>query len=155
MKRIKGILIVVVIFLSGVCVGGTLGGTAALMELVSKTFRGGPPNSRKLLIQRAKHDLQLDEDQNHQFWQILNDTGAELRDATKPVRPQIDAALEKAVQRMREVLRPSQQPRFDNFVRDSRTRWLEAMEDMPAAKPAKIQSPNQQDVPPPEPSGSR
>jgi hypothetical protein len=130
MKRLKGILIVVLIFLCGVFVGATLGGTAALMDLVNRTFRGGPPNIRKLLIQRAKHDLHLDEDQNHQFWQILNDAGAELRDATKPVRSQIDAVIEKAAQRMREVLRESQRPRFDSFVKESRARWLEAMGDL-------------------------
>ena len=129
MKRFRSILIVVLIFLCGVFVGATLGGTAALMDLVNKTFRGGPPNIRKLLIQRAKHDLKLDEDQNHQFWQIINDAGTELRDATKPVRPQIDAAFEKATQRMREVLRESQRPRFDSFVKESRKRWLEAMGD--------------------------
>ena len=129
MKRFRSILIVVLIFLCGVFVGAMLGGTAALMDLVNKTFLGGPPNIRKLLVQRAKHDLKLDEDQNHQFWQIINDAGAELRDATKPVRPQIDAALEKATQRMREVLRESQRPRFDSFVKESRRRWLEAMGD--------------------------
>ena len=130
MKRFRSILIVVLIFLSGVFVGAMVGGTAALMDVVNRTFRGGPPNIRKLLIQRAKHDLKLDEDQNHQFWQILNDAGAELRDATKPVRPQIDAVLEKAAQRMREVLRESQRPRFDSFVKESRARWLEAVGDM-------------------------
>ena len=132
MKRLKSILIVVLIFLSGAFVGAMVGGTAALMDLVNKAARGGPPNIRKLLIQRAKHDLKLDEDQNHQFWQILNDAGTELRDATKPVRPQMDAALEKASQRMREVLRESQRPRFDSFVKESRKRWLEAMGDTAA-----------------------
>ena len=132
MKRLKSILIVTLIFLSGAFVGAMVGGTAALMDLVNKTFLGGPPNIRKLLVQRAKHDLQLDEDQNHQFWLIINEAGAELRDAVKPVRPQIEAALEKATQRMREVLRPSQQPRFDTFVKSSRKRWFEAMGDPPA-----------------------
>ncbi len=129
MKRLKGILIVVLIFLCGVFVGATVGGTAAMMDFVNKTFRGGPPNIRKLLIQRAKHDLKLDEDQNHQFWAILNDAGAELRDAMKPVRPQIDAALEKAAQRMREVLLPWQQATFDRFAKEARKRWLEALSD--------------------------
>ena len=127
MKRFKSILIVTLIFLSGAFVGAMVGGTAALMDLVNKTFLGGPPNIRKLLVQRAKHDLKLDEDQNHQFWLIINEAGAELRDTMKPVRPQIDAVLEKATQRMREVLRPSQQPRFDSFAKNSRKRWLEAM----------------------------
>jgi len=142
-KRLRSILVVALIFLSGAFVGAMLGGTAALMDLVNKTFLGGPPNIRKLLVQRAKHDLQLDEDQNHQFWVIVNDAGTELRDATKPVRPQIEAALEKATLRMREVLRPSQQPRFDSFVKNSRKRWLEAMGDSPAheEKPAPASAP--------------
>jgi len=52
----------------------------------------------------------------------------------KPVRPQIGAALEKATQRMREVLRPSQPSRFDTFVKSSRKRRLEAMGDPPACE---------------------
>jgi gas vesicle protein len=140
MKRLKGILIVVLIFLCGVFVGATVGGTAAMMDFVNKTFRGGPPNIRKLLIQRAKHDLKLDEDQNHQFWAILNDTGAELRDAVKPVRPQIDAVLEKSAQRMREVLQPWQQASFDRFTNEVRKRWLEAMKD-PSTRDEKAAAP--------------
>ncbi len=153
MKRLKGIFIVVLIFLCGVFVGATLGGTAALMDLVNKTFRGGPPNIRKLLIQRAKHDLKLDEDQNHQFWAILNDTGAELRDAVKPVRPQIDASLEKAAQRMREVLQPWQQTSFDKFTKEARKRWLEALSDpvtqqeMPALKNPPLPTPEIEPTP--------
>ena len=152
MKRLKAILIVVLIFLCGVFVGATLGGTAALMDLVNRTFRGGPPNIRKLLIQRAKHDLKLDEDQNHQFWQIINDAGAEIRDAIKPVRPQIDAALEKAAQRMREVLREWQRPRFDSFVKESNKRWLEAMGD---SKPAGTKPAEPPVQPPDEPAAPR
>ena len=143
MKRLRSILIVGLIFLSGAFVGAMVGGTAALMDLVNKTFLGGPPNIRKLLVQRAKHDLQLDEDQNHQFWLIINEAGAELRDAVKPVRPQIDAVLEKATQRMREVLRPSQQPRFDSFAKNSRKRWIEAMGENPS-RPDKTTSAGEQ-----------
>ena len=150
MKRLKGILIVVLIFLCGVVVGATLGGTAALMDLVNKAARGGPPNIRKLLIQRAKHDLKLDDDQNHQFWLIINDAGTELRDATKPVRPQIDAVLEKATQRMREVLRETQRPRFDSFVKESRKRWLEAMGNLLPGK----EKPTTTNVPPAAPADS-
>jgi len=131
MKRLKGIFIVLLIFLCGVLVGGAIGASAALVDLVNKTFRGGPANIRKLLVQRAKNDLKLDEDQNHQFWQILNETGLELRDATKPVRPEIDAVLAKASDRLRAILKPEQRPRFDTFVKDVRQRWLESMEESP------------------------
>ncbi len=135
MKRLKGILIVLVIFLCGVFVGGAVGGSAALMDLVNKTIRGGPANVRRLLVQRAKHDLKLDEDQSHQFWQILNETGVELRDATKPVRPAIDATLGKSTERLRAVLKPEQRPRFDAFVKDVRQRWMDAVAESPAPTP--------------------
>ena len=133
MKRLKGIIIVTVIFFSGMFVGTIVGGSAALLDVVNKTFRGGPLNVRRILVQRAKHDLRLDEDQGHQFWQILNETGTDLRDATKPVRPQIDAALTRSAERLRAVLRPDQRPRFDSMLKEANTRWQAAMSD-PAAK---------------------
>lgn len=136
MKRLKGILVVTSIFLCGMVVGGIVGGSAALVDFVNKTFRGGPVNVRRILVQRAKHDLQLDEDQNHQFWQILTETGTELRDVAKPIRPQIDATLARAADRLRAVLRPGQQPRFDSFAKDAQSRWQEAMGDSPPAAPA-------------------
>jgi len=138
MKRLKGILIVISIFVCGVVVGLVIGSSAALMDFVNKTFRGGPVNVRRILIQRAKHDLQLDEDQTHQFWQILTETGSELRDATKPVRSEIDAVLARTTLRLRAVLRPGQQPRFDNFVKDAQARWQAAMGDTvpPLTEPA-------------------
>lgn len=135
MKRLKGILIVLLIFVCGVFVGGAVGGSAALMDFVNKTIRGGPTSVRKLLVQRAKHDLKLDDDQSHQFWQILNETGTELRDVTKPVRPEIVASLEKAANRLRAVLKPEQRPRFESFVKDVRQRWVDAVAESPAPAP--------------------
>ena len=129
MKRLKGILAVLAIFLCGAFVGAVVGSSASLMDYVNKTLRGGPPNVRRILVQKAKHDLGLDDDQTHQFWQILNETGADLRDAVKPARPQIDAALVRAGDRLRAVLRESQRPRFDNFAKDFRQRWMAAMDD--------------------------
>ena len=134
MKRLKGILSVLAIFLCGVIVGAIIGSSAALVDFVNKTFRDGPLNVRRILVQRAKHDLQLDEDQTHQFWQILTETGVELRDVTKPVRPKMDALFSKTTERLRAVLKPSQQPRFDRFAKDAQARWQAAMSE-PATLP--------------------
>lgn len=135
MKRLKGILGVLAIFLCGAFVGAVVGSSASLMDYVNKTLRGGPPNVRRILMQKAKHDLKLDEDQAHQFWQILNETGTDLRDAVKPARPEIDAALTRAGERMRAVLRDGQRPRFDSFAKDFRQRWTEAMGDTQPGEP--------------------
>ncbi|MEQ1852445.1 MAG: hypothetical protein ABMA01_12750, partial [Chthoniobacteraceae bacterium] len=129
-------------FVSGLFVGAVVGGSAALVDVVNKTFRGGPVNVRRVLVQRAKHDLSLDEDQGHQFWQILSETGIELRDAVRPVRPQIDAVLARSSERLRAVLRPSQQPKFDNLLKEARTRWETAVWDSAPRVPGTESSSN-------------
>ncbi len=151
MKRLKGILGVLAIFLCGAFVGAVLGSSASLMDYVNKTLRGGPPNVRRILMQKAKHDLKLDEDQAHQFWQILNETGADLREAVKPVRPQIDAALARAGERMRAVLRDGQRQRFDTFTKDFTQRWMEAMGDIKPAEPTPAEPPAQPAIEPAAP----
>jgi hypothetical protein len=123
MRRIKGILVVLLIFLCGMFVGGTIGSSAALVDVANRIIRGGPANIRKVLVQRAKNEFKIDEDQSHQVWQILNETGVELRDAVKPVRPQLDAVLERSTNRLRAILKPEQQQRFDTFAKEARLRW--------------------------------
>jgi hypothetical protein len=127
MKRLKSILIVVLIFASGIFVGGVLGIGATMHDFVNKTFRDGPPNVRRVLLQRAKQDLKLDDDQAHQFWQIFNETGVELRNDITPVLSQLQATLARAELRLRNVLRESQQPRFDSFMKTARARWQAAL----------------------------
>lgn len=138
MKRLKSILTVLLIFASGLIVGGILAATATLHDVVNRTFRDGPVKIRTVLLQRAKQDLRLDEDQAHQFWQILSDTGVELKQAAEPVRPEIEAALARSNARLRAVLRSDQQPDFDRFMERAATRWREVLDGTPAAgQPAK------------------
>jgi hypothetical protein len=111
------------------------------VDVVNKTIRGGPVNVRRLLVQRAKHDLSLDEDQGHQFWQILSETGGELRDAVRPVRPEIEAVLTKSAERLRAVLRSNQQPKFDSFLKDARAHWVDAMRESAPPAPAPATAP--------------
>ena len=127
MKRLKSILIVVLIFVSGVIVGGIMGIGATMHDFVNKTFRDGPPQMRRVLLQRAKQDLNLDDDQAHQFWQIFNETGFELRKDLTPILSQVQATLARAELRLRNVLRESQQPKFDSFMKTARERWQAAL----------------------------
>jgi hypothetical protein len=138
MKRLKSVLVVMLIFASGVVVGGIMGIGATVHDFVNKTFRDGPPNVRRVLLQRAKQDLKLDDDQSHQFWEIFNDTGKELRDVLEPVLPQIQSSLLRAELRLRNVLKESQKAPFDNFVKIAKTRWQNALrgsELSPAPRP--------------------
>lgn len=127
MKRLKSIFTVILIFASGVIVGGIMGSGATMHDFVNKTFRDGPPNIRRVLLQRAKHDLKLDEDQAHQFWQIFNETGGELREVLQPVLPQIAAVFNKAEGRLRNVLNQGQAEAFGRFMKTARSRWETAV----------------------------
>lgn len=126
MKRLKSILIVILIFVSGIVVGGIMGIGATMHDFVNKTFRDGPPNVRRVLLQRAKQDLKLDDDQSHQVWQIFNETGVELRENLKPVLPQLESTLARAEMRLRNVLSEGQKTRFDGFMKIARARWKSA-----------------------------
>jgi hypothetical protein len=132
MKRLKSILIVTLIFVSGVVVGGILGIGATIHDSVNKTYRDGPPGVRRVLLQRAKQDLKLDEDQAHQFWEIFNDTGKELREVVDPLLPSIESNLLRSEQRLRNVLRESQKAPFDSFMKAAKTRWGRAFYGQPA-----------------------
>ena len=123
MKRLKSILIVVLIFMSGVIVGGIMGMGATMHDFVNKTFRDGPVNIRRVLLQRAKHDLNLDDDQAHQFWEIFNETGAELKVGIAPVISNLQATLARGESRLRNVLKESQKPRFESFMKTAKERW--------------------------------
>lgn len=127
MKRLKSILTVLLIFVCGVIVGGIMGSGATMHDFVNKTFRDGPPNIRRVLLQRAKHDLKLDDDQAHQFWQIFNETGGELREVLQPVLPQIAAVFNKAEGRLRNVLNQGQADAFNRFMKTARSRWETAV----------------------------
>jgi hypothetical protein len=140
MKRFKSVLIVLLIFVSGVVVGGIMGIGAAMHDFVNKTFRDGPPNVRRVLLQRAKQDLKLDDDQAHQFWEIFNDTGKELRDVLEPALPQIQSTLLRAELRLRNVLKENQRAPFDNFVKLAKARWQSAFHERDSA-PASAEEP--------------
>ena len=128
MKRLKSILTVLLIFGCGLIVGGILAAGATYHDLVNKIYRDGPVNSRKVLLQRAKHDLKLDEDQAHQFWLILTETGGELQKALEPVYPELQSVFGRAEMRLRAVLSEGQKAKFDSFVRTTRARWGGAIE---------------------------
>jgi hypothetical protein len=139
-RKLKSIVVVGLIFVSGVIVGGILSGAAVVRDVSGKAFGGGPGPVRKLLIQHAKDGLHLDEDQQHLFWQILTETGVELNTASKPVQPQMAAVIDRAELRLREVLHPEQVRQFDEWMKNARNRWDAALSDAAqgAAKDAPV-----------------
>lgn len=132
-RKLKSILVVGLIFFSGVIIGGMVSSSATLRDVTTKAFGSGPAPVRKLLIQHAKDGLQLDEDQQQLFTQILTETGAELNAATKPAQPQLAEILTRSELRLRQVLRQDQTSRFDRWAKQARKHWSTALSEQPAA----------------------
>lgn len=130
-RKLKSIFVVGLIFSSGVVIGGMLSGSATLRDVTTKAFGAGPAPVRKLLVQHAKDGLQLDEDQQQLFTQILTETGAELNAATKPVQPQVTEIFNRAELRLRQVLRQDQTPRFDRWAKQAREHWSTGLAEQP------------------------
>ena len=132
MKRFRGCLGVLLIFALGVLIGGFFGGVAGWIGFFHKVTRGGPGAVRELLFQRAKDDLGLDSAQQQQVRAILKETSAELEEITAPARPSVESALLRAEERIRAVLKPKQQKKFDAYMNDVRRRWQQPPAPVPA-----------------------
>ncbi len=132
MRRFRGCLGVVFIFVLGLLVGGFFGAVFGWVGFFQRiTSKGGPGVVREVLFQRAKDDLGLDAAQQQQVRAILEETSAELEGITAPVRPSVEAALVRAEGRIGALLTPKQGRKFDRFMKETRRRWGQ---EMPAAK---------------------
>jgi uncharacterized membrane protein len=153
MKRLRGCLVVAFIFGSGFLVGGFLGAAFGWVSLFHKVVKGGPRAAREVIVQRANDDLGLTASQRAAVEKIVNESAAQLGDATAGVRPQVEEILGRAEARVREVLDAKQREKFDAFANKSRRRWKaaqEIVEPQPPATPNPAESPLQPATPQPE-----
>jgi Spy/CpxP family protein refolding chaperone len=124
MKRWKAVCGVVLIFLSGALAGAVV--THRVDETGVEAFwsaRRGATGD--LIARRLSRSLDLDRAQREQVRAIVAETRREIVEIRKPVQPAIDAALSRARARVREILRPDQQERFDRLNAARRARHRE------------------------------
>ncbi len=115
MKNIKQILCILLIFLLGAAGGGLV------MHMVYKShmesFLRGDRNAREdILLDRLSRRLDLDDQQREQVRKIIEQTHAEMGNIRKLYRPQMEAVLEKSRAEMRQILRPDQREKFEQFL---------------------------------------
>jgi Spy/CpxP family protein refolding chaperone len=115
MKNAKQILCILLIFLLGAASGGLA------MHIVYKskmeTFLRGDRKAREeMLLNRLTRRLDLDSRQREQVRAIVGQTHAEMDNIRKQYRPQMEAVLEKSRAEMRQILRPDQREKFEQFI---------------------------------------
>jgi len=121
MKRWKSILGVLLVFLLGALAG------AAVVHRVGRqsveavlSGRGGA--TADFVVRRLSRSLDLDPAQQDQVRAIVTETRRDIVEIRKPVQGQIQAAFERSRVRIRAILRPDQQEKFDRIQSERRKR---------------------------------
>jgi Spy/CpxP family protein refolding chaperone len=113
-------LAVVGVFILG-CVTGVSLDSVYRLGMGDRPEKRGRGNKDEM-FERMKRDLNLDEQQSTQIRAILEQTREEYRQLRQEVRPRYDAARQNARTKIRALLTPEQQQKFDAKVaeRDAR-----------------------------------
>jgi len=122
MKNWKVILGVLSVFVLGMVAGGLV--TARFMKKrAHQVFAPGSPAAAEFLTGRLSWELRLDSDQRRQVLAIMQDTQRAMQEAQAPVRPQLEKLLAESNQKIRAVLRPEQQEKYDRLLAQRRGQW--------------------------------
>jgi hypothetical protein len=121
MKRWKSILGVLLVFLLGALAG------AAVVHRVGRqsveavlSGRGGAASD--FVVRRLTRSLDLDPAQQDQVRAIVTETRRDIVEIRKPIQGQIQEAFERSRVRIRAILRPEQQEKFDRIQSERRKR---------------------------------
>lgn len=114
-------LAVVAVFALGCVTGMSLDSVYRLRAGGEREMRG-PKRDKEEVFERMKRDLNLNEQQATQIRAILDQTRNDYRQLRAEVRPRYDAVRQNARTKIRALLTPEQQQKFDAKVaeRDAR-----------------------------------
>jgi Spy/CpxP family protein refolding chaperone len=110
----KAMALLALVFVLGVALGA-VGNMLVDRNVFASRDRGQGGEHR--LVDRLTSDLNLTPDQQKQFSDILADTQSRYDVIRKQMDPLFDEARNQSRNRMRKVLTPDQQPKFEDFLR--------------------------------------
>ena len=121
MKRWKSILGVLLVFLLGALSGAAVGHRVG-RQSVDAVLSGRGSATVDLIVRRLTRSLDLDPAQRDQVRAIVTETRRDIVEIRKPVQAQVEAAIERSRARVRAILRPDQQEKFDRIQAEHRKR---------------------------------
>lgn len=119
MKHWKAITGVVLVFGLGMIAGGFV--TLAVVR--HRLLTRGPQVFGDMIVRRLSWELKLDGPQRQQVRAIVDDAQAEMKAVRQQIRPQMAQVFENSEGKIRLLLRPDQQTKFDRLAAESRQRW--------------------------------
>ena len=109
-------LAIAVIFILGCATGVFLDSAYRLRAGAARNESRGGRRDPEHMFEKMRRDLELDERQAAEVHKILDETRNEYRALRSEARPRFDAARQSARARIRALLTPEQQQRFDARV---------------------------------------
>ncbi len=113
-SRLKTWLVLVVIFVLGGVTGVGIGGV--YRSKGDASFRGSPGRNREAMFEKMRADLNLSEEQSKEMRKVLDETGNEFRALRSELRPRYEELRMKTRGKMRALLTPEQQVKFDSLM---------------------------------------
>jgi Spy/CpxP family protein refolding chaperone len=112
----KAVLLVFVLFVLGIALGsvGTYVVTTRVQAARPQATMGRNPGHTMAMFTR---DLNLNSDQQNQIQAILNDTRARYAELHQKLDPEYEQVRHEGRERIRQVLTPEQQPKFEELLR--------------------------------------
>lgn len=116
MKDMKLWLGLLVLFLSGVCVGG-LGTWMIAEQRVMDSLTREPQPFHKAIMSKLTRELDLNESQRARIAEIVSNSQDELAALRERLRPEREEILRRGREALKAELSPEQQAKFDEIHR--------------------------------------
>lgn len=106
---------VIFVFLLG-ALAGVLVTHAIYRQKVENIIKDEPRTISEVIVQRLNRKLDLDPAQLEQMRAIVRETRAEIKNAQKQIKPQIEEILAGSQSRVRAILRPDQLQKYEKIL---------------------------------------
>jgi Spy/CpxP family protein refolding chaperone len=111
---------VIAVFVVGAIVGG-LSATALIRGHLLQVMKNGPPPGvHKPIVERLTADLALTADQRVEVERIVQDYEPRFREFEQRARTEVRAVMDEMEGRIREILTPAQQAKYDAGIKKMR-----------------------------------
>jgi len=121
MKSIRPAMGIVMVFILGILCG-TLATHLYYKYRIESIISGRVPTREEAIVSRLDRRLHLDGRQLEQVRAIVHETRKEIMAIREQLRPQTEAAIEKAQARVRTILTPEQQKEYAKMIAERKER---------------------------------
>lgn len=123
MKNWKAIVGVIAIFI----LGGLAGSIMTIGVVRHRLVHGhGSQMLQDLIVRRLSWNLRLDRAQREQLRVIVAQGHEDMKVIRRQIQPQVEDLLTRSEAKVRAILRPDQQGKFDKLIAERKARWAES-----------------------------